>query len=114
MAEMETMLRGLVRVGTVMNRDVKKRLARVKFEDFDGMISDWLPVLITRDFIPDYEGLQRTEYAAGGSGAAAYANHKHDLIIRPWMPKLNEQVLVLYVPLQDADGIVLGGIQTWR
>lgn len=46
----------------------------------------------------------------GGSGDASFASHKHDLIIKPWMPKVNDQVLVLYLPVFNGDGFILGGI----
>ncbi len=103
----------IVRVGTVTAADNEKRIARVYFPDMK-LPSDWLPVLITRDFIPDYDVPQQTEYESGGSGDAAFERHKHDLIIRPYMPKVNDQVLVLYEPVRDGRGFILGGIQPWR
>lgn len=30
------------------------------------------------------------------------------------LPKVNEQVLVLYEPIRDGRGFILGGIQPWR
>lgn len=103
----------IVRVGTVTAVDNTKRLAQVYFKDMD-LPSGWIPVLINRDYIPDYKTTpQRTEFESGGSGDAAFANHKHDLIIKPWMPKVNDQVLCLYEPIRDGRGFVLGGIQPW-
>lgn len=102
-----------LRMGIVTDVNNTKRLARVKFPDMD-ISSDWLPVLINRDFIPDYDAPQRTEYEAGGSGDAAFEKHKHDLIIKPWMPKVGEQVLAVYFPVFNADGVILGGVQTWQ
>lgn len=93
--------------------DNDKHIARVWFEAM-GIESGWMPVLITNGFIPDYDVPQRTEYAAGGSGDAAFASHKHDLTVKPWMPKVNETVLVLYVPVFNGDGVILGGVQPWR
>ena len=43
-------LDGLVRVGTVTDRQMDKRLVRVWFED-DAMSSGWLPVIISQDEI---------------------------------------------------------------
>lgn len=106
-------LAGLVRVGKVTAVNNEKRLAQVLYED-TALPSGWLPVLITRDYIPDYDGAQRTEFESGGSGDASFARHKHDLTIRPWMPKVNDQVLVLYEPIRDGRGFILGGIQTWQ
>ena len=96
---------------TAVNND--KRIAKVWFDAL-GIESDWLPVLITRDFIPDYDVPQRTEYEAGGSGDAAFESHKHDLISKPYMPKVNDMVLVLYFPIFNGDGVILGGVKPWR
>ena len=96
---------------TAVNND--KRIAKVWFDAL-GIESDWLPVLITCDFIPDYDVPQRTEYEAGGSGDAAFESHKHDLIIKPYMPKVNDMVLVLYFPIFNGDGVILGGVKPWR
>ena len=57
----------IVREGKVTAVDNGKRIAKVWFDSM-GIESDWLPVLITRDFIPDYDVPQRTEFEAGGSG----------------------------------------------
>lgn len=111
--DMSTVFDRLVRVGTVTDVNNAKRIARVKFEDL-GYTSGWIPVLINRDFIPDYDVPQRTEFEAGGSGDPAFASHKHDLIIKPWMPKVGDQVLCLYEPIRDGRGFVLGGIQPWQ
>lgn len=105
----EEILANLVRIGTVTDVNNDKRLARVKFQDVD-MTSAWLYVLDNRPYIPDYDVPQRTEYEAGGSGEAEFENHKHDLIIKPWMPKINDTVLTLYLPVFNADGFVLGRI----
>ena len=103
----------IVREGKVTAVDNGKRIAKVWFDSM-GIESDWLPVLITRDFIPDYDVPQRTEFEAGGSGAPAFASHKHDLIIKPYMPKVNDLVLVLYFPVFNGDGVILGGVKPWR
>lgn len=109
-------LAGLVRVGRVMAVDNDKRIARVMFKDPD-FNSDWLPVLDNRDYIPGYGVDQRTEFEEGGSGDPAFEKHKHDLVIKPFMPKVNEQVLCIYTPLNDisrSDGFILGRIWPWR
>ena len=95
----------IVREGKVTAVDNGKRIAKVWFDSM-GIESDWLPVLITRDFIPDYDVPQRTEFEAGGSGDPAFASHKHDLIIKPYMPKVNDLVLVLYFPVFNGDGVI--------
>ena len=103
----------IVREGKVTAVDNGKRIAKVWLDSM-GIESDWLPVLITRDFIPDYDVPQRTEFEAGGSGDPAFASHKHDLIIKPYMPKVNDLVLVLYFPVFNGDGVILGGVKPWR
>lgn len=110
---MGTVFSGFFRLGFVTDVNNDKRIARVKFEDL-GYTSGWIPVLINRDFIPDYDVPQRTEYEAGGSGDAAYESHKHDLIIKPYMPKKGEQVLCIYEPVRNGRGFILGGIQPWQ
>lgn len=107
--DVEKILKHLVRIGTVTMTDPVKRMARVKFED-TGQTSGLLYVLANRPYVPDYDVPQRTEYEQGGSGDPAFENHKHDLIIKPWMPKVNAVVLTLYLPVLDGDGFILGEI----
>lgn len=103
----------IARGGKVTAVNNEKRIAKVWFDDLE-IESDWMPVLITRDFIPDYDVPQRTGFEAGGSGDPAFASHKHDLIIKPYMPKVNDLVLVLYFPVFNGDGVILGGVKPWR
>lgn len=107
--DVEKILKRLVRIGTVTVTDPDKRVARVKFED-TGETSGLLYVLANRPYIPDYDGPQKTELEAGGSGDAAFASHKHDLKIKPWMPRVNAVVLAVYLPVLDGDGFILGEI----
>lgn len=107
--DFEQILSNLVCVGIVTSVDNEQRLARVKFEG-EQIESGLLHVLASQPYIPNYEGPQCTETASGGSGAAAYESHSHDLVIKPWMPKIGDSVLVLYLPVFDADGFILGRI----
>ncbi|MBR2895752.1 MAG: hypothetical protein IKC03_08870 [Oscillospiraceae bacterium] len=111
--ELGAILSGMVRVGYVTDVNNDKRIARVRFDEF-SQTSDWLPVLINRDFIPDYDVPQKTQTRSGGEGDAAFEEHDHDLIIRPYMPKVNDQVLAIYLPVRNAQGFILGGIQPWQ
>lgn len=111
--DVEKLLAGLVRLGTVTAVDSDKRLARVKFQDTE-FTSAWLPVLASPPSIPGDSTEQRTEYEVGGEGETAFESHKHDLVIKPWMPMVNDQVLTLYLPVFNADGFILGEVQTWR
>lgn len=109
----------MVRVGIVTAVDNEKRLAKVYFQDMK-LPSDWIPVLINRDVINDYpyDETQWTEFETESLGARVgdqdYVDHRHKLIILPWMPKVNDQVLCLYEPVRDGRGYVLGGIQPWQ
>ncbi len=102
----------VIRLGIVTNVDDGRRLARVKFPDED-LPSDWLPVLASPPFIPA-RGVQQTESEGGGGGYAAFADHTHKLKIIPWMPDVNDQVLVALSQTEEGDGFILGRIDRWR
>lgn len=61
-------------------------------------------------FIPAKGAEQRTESESGGSGEAAFAAHSHAVKIAPWLPSPGDYVLCLYIPTDDGDGFVIGGI----
>lgn len=103
----------LVRVGRVTAVDNAKRLAQVWYEDMK-ISSGWLPVLITRDYIPDYSSPPQTGDGVKENGEPFLPEHVHRLQIKPYMPKVNEQVLTLYEPIPDGMGFILGGIQSWQ
>ena len=112
-------IRGLVRVGTVTDRQLDKRLVRIWLED-DKMSSGWLPVIISQDVTPDhdYDDPQWTEFETQDrephAGETRYVPHKHKIIRKPYMPKVGDQVLAVYLPVWNADGFVIGGIRPWR
>lgn len=89
----------LVRIGTVTDVDTSQRICRVYYKD-RGYTSGWLRVLINTP--------SDTGYTSGGSDEYAFSSHAHG--ISSWMPKVNDSVLVLYLPAQNSDGYVLGGI----
>lgn len=122
MTEFEHILSQLTRVGTVTDRQMDNRLARVYFPDLD-ITSDWLPVLISQDVTPDdipreYDDPQWTEFETEDqipqAGETRYVPHKHKILRKPWMPKVGDEVLTVYLPVLDADGFILGGIKRWR
>lgn len=100
----DNIVSSIVRVGSVTAVDNDKRLAQVLFQDL-GLPSGWIPVMISHDYVPDYDVPQETEEAAG---------HKHEVKIKPWMPEVGDQVLCLYEPVRDGHGFVLGGVSTWQ
>jgi phage baseplate assembly protein gpV len=78
--DMKDLLANLVRIGTVSSVESTKGRARVIFKD-KAMVSGWLYVL------------QQTS-----SGAVS------------WMPRVNDRVLCLYLPIFNGDGFILGAI----
>lgn len=109
----ENVLAGSVRVGIVTDINRARLSARVKYPE-TGMTSGWLYVLERKSFLPDYDGPQETDPRAGGSGEAAFSSHTHGVSLKPWMPAVNDLVLVLYLPVRDGDGFILGGIRKWQ
>ena len=104
-------LKNIVRTCWVSSVNVEERTARVIFEDKgETIVSGELKVLKNPPWIPEYYAPYRTEFEAGGSGDPAFASHKHDLIIKPWLPRKGEFVLCIYIPRDDGDGFVIGGI----
>jgi hypothetical protein len=103
-------LEDIVRVGIVSVVDKPNRCVRVIFNGQEKMVSGWLKVIKSPPFIPAKDVPQRTEHEAGGSGYAEYASHKHDVIVSPWLPDVNDTVLCLYLPVFNGDGYVLGAI----
>ena len=96
--ELENILENLVRVGTVTDVDGAGQRVRVKFRD-TGLTSDWLRVL------------QRTDTWTGGGQASTQPSHSHPgSTVTAWMPKVNSEVLCLYLPVFSGDGFVLGGL----
>ncbi len=111
----------IVREGTVTAVNESKRIAKVWFDAL-GIQSDWLPVLINRDRIGSevttWDETQWTEYETKDkvpqAGETRYVPHKHKLVIKPYMPNVNDKVLVLYFPIFNGDGVILGGVKPWR
>ena len=115
MGEQQNILSGLVQTGTVTAIDSAKRKARVKFKD-TGIISGWLYVLqhYGADFYiePDAKHTHEiTDTFTGGGSAGEYPAHDHlpGSHLTYWMPKVNDRVLCLDLPIFNGDGIVLGG-----
>ena len=95
-----SVLKNIVRTGRVSSVNAGNRTARVTFEDKgqSPLVSGEL------------KAAQRTESERGGSGEAAFAAHSHAVKIAPWLPSPGDYVLCLYIPTDDGDGFVIGGI----
>lgn len=111
----EKILARLVQIGTVTALDASRLMARVKFQDLN-MTSGWLHVIQHYDadlyIEPDGQHTHtiRDTYTGGGS-ASTQPKHDHTRSnVTYWMPKINDTVLVLYLPVADSDGFILGGI----
>lgn len=116
--ELEKVLTRLVQIGRVTAVNSANMQARVKFRN-SGIVSGWLSVL------------QHT----GAGVSVSPCEHKHDMevtvsgtcsvdvtcekeeehnhsgtTVTSWMPSINEPVLVLYLPTDNSDGVILGGV----
>lgn len=107
-----TVLKNIVRTGVVSSVNAGNRTARVTFSDKGEkpIVSGELKVLKNPPFIPEKDAPQRTETESGGSGDAAFAAHSHAVTIKPWLPSPGDYVLCVYLPTDDGDGFVIGGI----
>ena len=107
-----SVLKNIVRTGKVSSVDPANRTARVTFEDKgqEPIVSGNLKVIKTPPFIPAKDVVQQTETESGGSGDAAFAPHTHKVVIKPWLPSPGDYVLCIYLPTDDGDGFVIGGI----
>lgn len=93
--DIEIILANLVRLGTVSAVDAGKKKARVIYKDKNNMVSGWLPVL---------------QHSGAGVSVKASGEHSHSANVTAWMPSVNDTVLVLYLPVFNADGFILGAI----
>lgn len=114
-------LERLIQIGTVTATDPDAHKVRVKFPD-TGLTSDWLCVLrnaptvsISNDGLHSHTGSVRVDTADGHAHGASVSieqngEHSHYASIYAWMPKINDTVLVVYLPVFNSDGFVIGGI----
>lgn len=79
----------MVQRGTVTAVDPVNHRVRVLFPE-TGMTSDWLQVLKCPSRVVDIDG--------------------RPLYVEGWFPDINDTVVVLYIPVRDSDGYVIGGI----
>lgn len=90
----DALIKRMVQVGIVTA--VQGTTVRVLFRE-SGMTSGWLPVL-------QHNGAGVTMQKAGDP------THTHKASVTTWMPNINDAVLVLYSPIQNSDGYILGRI----
>ena len=111
----DNILTRLVRVGIVMDVDANKLMARVKFTDAD-MTSGWLRVIqraggaVTVAADNKHSHTVHDTYTGGGSSDPVPTHNHPGTVTAAWMPKINDTVLTLYLPVGQGDGYVLGVI----
>lgn len=105
---LENAMRNMVRVGKVSSVDEENRTAKVVFLDKGtAFVSGDLMVLQHPPYIPAKDKPQQTEETEGGSGESAFESHCHQVIIMPWLPQVDDDVICLYFA-HGEDGIILG------
>ena len=101
----------IVRIGTVTAVNPNKRQARVKFKDSD-LTSGWLSILQhygSGVSIAD-DGEHEHPVDTGGT-AQKVEDHDHKgSYVTYWLPRVNDTVLVLYFPVFQGDGYIVGGV----
>lgn len=95
----ENILDNIVRVGIVSAVDPAGKKARVIFRD-KGLPSGWLSVLQH-----GAAGVYVKETVSGD-----HPSHSHAATVTVWMPAINDTVVVLYLPVFNGDGFILGAI----
>lgn len=108
----ETLLTNMVRIGKVSAVDADDLKVRVIYQD-TNVTSGWLWVLQrpqTAVSVPTSESHSHTVNSSG-EDTTANGSHTHaGSATGSWMPSVNDRVLVLYIPIFNGDGFVLGGI----
>lgn len=114
--ELRQQLARLAMVGRVSDVNKDKRQVRVIWPA-SGETSGWLFVLqhsgAGLDIKPDGGHTHTiTDTYTGGGSASVEPDHVHGggSTVTVWLPKINELVLVLYLPVFGGDGFVLGGL----
>lgn len=101
MADENSPVRSLIRIGIVSKVDSANHMAKVYYPDMSNMVSDWLKCV--------YQGM-------GGAGGHKHTTpsetdvagyHTHD---GKWVPKVNDRVLVLMEYGFNPSGYILGVI----
>ncbi|MCX4265359.1 MAG: hypothetical protein OSJ64_00855 [Firmicutes bacterium] len=107
-------IENIVQVGRVSDVNKAKRMVRVIWPA-SGKTSGWLYVLQHFDadlnIVPDAEHTHVISDTHGGGSASTEPNHNHPgSTVTFWLPKVNESVLVIYLPVEDGDGFVIGRV----
>lgn len=98
-----------VRVGVVSSTDAGYK-ARVLFPD-TGIVSGWLCVLQHPKELVEVKPKGGHTHETPSGTASEAGEHFHEASTAGWMPEVNDTVLVLYLPVFNSDGFVLGVIK---
>ena len=97
----------MVQVGVVTAVDPNGHKCRVKFPD-NGLTSDWLRVLRQTPSVSIDDGGIHSHSASVSINNAG--SHNHGVNVSGWMPKVNDTVVVIYIPVFNSDGFVIGAL----
>ena len=101
----------IVRIGTVTAVNSGKRQVRVKFKDSD-LTSGWMTVLqhYGAGVIVAKDGEHEHTVSTGGIAKKVEDHDHRGSCVAFWMPRVNDTVLVLYLPVFQGDGYIVGGV----
>lgn len=127
-----------IRIGKVSSVNTEKRTARVVFEDKDKMVSAELPVLINHPLITITKTEAGASWSGGGAYNSAPRNiaganykkslpdtinlekvityagedkvHSLKVEVHPWLPYVEQTVVVALLPGIGGDGFIIGGL----
>lgn len=97
----------IIQIGTVM--DVSGTKARVRHLD-TGITSDWLTVLQRTNEVVTLQTAGNHSHSVSEGSCSPAGDHTHTAAVTTWVPQVNDTVLVLYLPMTDSDGFILGRI----
>lgn len=109
----DSIISRMIQIGTVT--DVSGKKARVKFQNTD-ITSDWLPVLQRTGEIVEVKsnGSHSHTITCSGEGCSPQSNttgaHVHQAAVTIWAPKVNDTVVVVFLPVFNSDGFIIGGV----
>ncbi len=93
---MDCSIERLIQIGTVTAVDIANLKVRVKFQSIN-MTSGWLSVLQHSGTVINVSVESESPYSYTASSGQ-------------WLPKINDTVIVIYLPVFNSDGFVIGSI----
>lgn len=114
----ENVIARMVQIGIVTAVDSAEHRCRVKFPD-TGLTSDWLRVLRQTPGVSVNDGGAHSHTGSASVGGGDHSHsasvtinnaeaHGHGVSVSAWMPKVNDNVVVIYIPVFNSDGFVIG------